>query len=337
MPNLATESVACDLCDNKESHTVLTTRDRWWMEHGGTEQAMPCDSQWTIVTCNECGLTYTNPRPTQQAIGTYYPQDYYAFAENDGGRIGLKSWVKKTLRQTRLLWSFCQHTPLSGGVNDAITPEIGWIPVGTFLDVGCGSGAALDAMRNFGWNTIGVELSRPAADLAKRKGHEIWNGDLASLECPPASVDVVNMSHVLEHLHSPTQALRRIAELLRPSGTLIVEVPNFSSIWVRVFGEKAWGLDLPRHLFHFSSESLSRLLQECGFEIMFLKLQSTPSYLLKCLQLSLQDLSTNSEYMADIRLLGDAEFASAVQPLCRHLADRGEGNAIRVVARRVGN
>jgi SAM-dependent methyltransferase len=74
------------------------------------------------------------------------------------------------------------------------------------------------------------------------------------------------MFHVLEHLRDPLQGLRFAGRLLKPTGTLVIQVPNISSIQARLFGTRWYGLDVPRHLINFSPKALSFLLDEAGYE-----------------------------------------------------------------------
>src|SRR5439155_77066 len=73
--------------------------------------------------------------------------------------------------------------------------------------------------------------------------------------------DVVTAFHVLEHVPDPVAVARRMLDWLTPSGLLIVEVPNAGGLGATLFG-RAWsGLELPRHLSHFTPETLERVIE----------------------------------------------------------------------------
>ena len=82
---------------------------------------------------------------------------------------------------------------------------------------------------------------------------------------PRASFDMIVMEHVLEHLHSPGEVLGRTAGWLRGGGILELSLPNFACLERRVFGRFWYGLDLPRHLNHFTERSIRDLLAKRAF------------------------------------------------------------------------
>lgn len=90
-------------------------------------------------------------------------------------------------------------------------------------------------------------------------------GTLPHSELRPGSFDVVTMWHSLEHVHRPLAILREAYRLLVPGGKLIIATPNIESLPFRVFGRSWFGLDLPRHLTHFTPRTLTAMLQTAGF------------------------------------------------------------------------
>ncbi len=77
----------------------------------------------------------------------------------------------------------------------------------------------------------------------------------------------VILSHVLEHAHDPLAVLADARQALGPHGQLTVTVPNIGSMAYRWFGPGWVGLDLPRHLTHFSPATLRRMLERAGFRV----------------------------------------------------------------------
>jgi SAM-dependent methyltransferase len=75
------------------------------------------------------------------------------------------------------------------------------------------------------------------------------------------------MWHSLEHVHWPLQVLREVFRLLVPGGHLLIAVPNIDSLSFRWFGSAWYGLDLPRHLLHFSPWTLHLMLEQVGFRV----------------------------------------------------------------------
>ena len=113
-----------------------------------------------MVQCRECGLIFVNPRPNEDLVMLFYPTTYYAW---EGGKawnseIPIRKKVKRLVRRSRFLSGIARHIP---GLKDAaydvpIAQDIQeWIPPGSVLDVGCGSGWFLDWMPDMGCKTFG--------------------------------------------------------------------------------------------------------------------------------------------------------------------------------------
>src|SRR5207247_6877452 len=101
-----------------------------------------------------------------------------------------------------------------------------WRGAGRYLDVGCGSGAALGVAQALGWRVAGIEMDTAAAEKARRFTEEIYVGDVRSAPFDRASFDVVTAFHVLEHVPDPVAVVRHMLEWLAAEGLVIVEVPN---------------------------------------------------------------------------------------------------------------
>jgi SAM-dependent methyltransferase len=68
--------------------------------------------------------------------------------------------------------------------------------------------------------------------------------------------DLTTLWHVLEHLPNPLETLRRLRRATKTGGRLIVAVPDSSGYAARLFGRRWFGYDAPRHLAHFTKETL---------------------------------------------------------------------------------
>src|SRR5207248_758081 len=111
--------------------------------------------------------------------------------------------------------------------------------------------------------------SSPAAvsRIREELGLNALVGSLPHHELRQESFDVITMWHALEHVHDPLDVLRQARRLLAPGGKLVVAVPNIDSLPFRWFGHAWYGLDLPRHLTHFSAWTLKLMLQRAGFGV----------------------------------------------------------------------
>jgi SAM-dependent methyltransferase len=142
-------------------------------------------------------------------------------------------------------------------------------PEGKLLDVGCATGLFLAEMQRTGrWDVMGIEPSGVAASYAKERfGLQIFHGPLEEFHVENKKFDVITLWNVLEHLHTPIQALRRITKFLRPNGWAIITIPNLESFEARVFKDTWLGWELPRHLYWFPQQNLGQILQAVGLTI----------------------------------------------------------------------
>ena len=149
---------------------------------------------------------------------------------------------------------------------------------GAVLDLGCSSGSFLDSLKGEPWTLYGIEMSPECAKTAEaRTGAKIFIGDILDAPFPPETFDVITCFDVLEHLYNPRQVIARVREWLKPGGIFYVFVPNVYSAEARVFRSYWCGLELPRHLFHFSPASLERLASSEGLKVVSLVPTKNPS------------------------------------------------------------
>lgn len=239
----------------------------------------PADPVWPgLVRCSVCGLLYTHPRPTPATMPRYYESDYYSYRFHGmrprSHRLKVSLWRALGLlpphpASPRLpvlaRWATGFLTSRHGVAATWTLPAPG--PEALFLDVGCGAGERLELARDLGWETWGVDLGEAAVREAARRGHRTAVASAEALPFAEASFDYLNLSHVLEHLYDPLAALRECRRLLRPEGVVQVTVPNCAGWGARRYGVhwRAW--DLPRHLYHFTSTTLTALAEAAGLRV----------------------------------------------------------------------
>ncbi len=140
-----------------------------------------------------------------------------------------------------------------------------WRGKGRLLDVGCGGGAYLSRMQQFGWNVQGSDFSAHAVETCRAQGLDTHQGVNVDELFEPGRFDVVTLWHVLEHVPSPTQTLEQIRHVLADDGCLVLAVPNFDSWCARRYKELWFGMELPRHIWHFTPTTLEAMLNKAGF------------------------------------------------------------------------
>jgi SAM-dependent methyltransferase len=85
------------------------------------------------------------------------------------------------------------------------------------------------------------------------------------------SLDVVRMYHVLEHVYDPKSEIKSTYNILKKHGQLFIGVPNFDSIYRKIFGRYFFALQLPTHISHFNKYTIRKLLEDEGFTVQKIK------------------------------------------------------------------
>ncbi|MBT8313907.1 MAG: class I SAM-dependent methyltransferase [Maribacter sp.] len=138
----------------------------------------------------------------------------------------------------------------------------------TLLDVGAGTGDFLLKAKNNKWGIEGVEPNFIAKRRAQIKGIEL-RPDLKGLE--GNKYDVITLWHVLEHLPNLDEQIIQLVSLLTAKGTLVIAVPNFNSYDAKKYGKFWAAYDVPRHLWHFSKDSIEKIFSEHGMKVIKVK------------------------------------------------------------------
>ncbi len=103
------------------------------------------------------------------------------------------------------------------------------LPRGRALDVPCGPGLASEALRRLGFQVTAGDIDEHAFAAGHEIAFETLDLDLP-LPFADASFELVHCGDGIEHLESPIRALRELARVLAPGGTLILTTPNYASL-----------------------------------------------------------------------------------------------------------
>lgn len=227
----------CPVCGNSELTLHLACRD-----------TTVSQEIFTVFTCKQCGLGITTPRPNDSVIESYYQSDKYISHSGSNGLIG---HLYKTARKFTLDWK------------RSIVEK--YCTKGTILDFGCGTGDFLNTMKKDGWNIVGIE---PSA-TGRKKSEELTGTKILSglTEFPQWKLDAITLWHVLEHVPELRTTLETFHQLLAKNGLVFIAVPNYQSADATYYGQHWAGYDVPRHLWHFTKESMKKLLKETGFSL----------------------------------------------------------------------
>jgi 2-polyprenyl-3-methyl-5-hydroxy-6-metoxy-1,4-benzoquinol methylase len=202
---------------------------------------------FSIKACTHCHLGITSPRPDNENLSRYYQSENYI--SHSGNSSGLTAKMYLTARRYTLQWKRRIVENYCGK--------------GAVLDIGCGTGEFLSVMQQNNWEVAGIEPSlvgrTKAESLIGKK--VVPNLESITLE----KVNAITLWHVLEHIVDLGQTLESIHRLLEPRGTVFIAVPNYLSADAKYYKEHWAGLDVPRHLWHFTKESMALLLKQNGF------------------------------------------------------------------------
>jgi 2-polyprenyl-3-methyl-5-hydroxy-6-metoxy-1,4-benzoquinol methylase len=239
------EDIACPNSCPKEDEIILS----------GFDRINNLPGQFDVVKCRTCGLMRTNPRPTSDTIGFYYPEDYGPYIGTQVRQAETKTGFKKILK------------PLIGRIFNNKSQEVPRIIIGRMVEIGCASGAFLHKMASQGWLVEGVEFNEKAAQNARRLGYKVHVGPLESAPMPSHPVDLIVGWMVLEHLHNPIECLKKLYKWSNTGAWLVLSVPNASAFEFSIFKGYWYDLHLPNHLYHFTPQTLAQVLEAGGWKL----------------------------------------------------------------------
>lgn len=210
---------------------------------------------FSFVRCRRCGLIQQNPQALPEAVRVRYDESYLKYEE--ANQEAYRDLELRTLDDLALDDAAAPFFVRSGARGER--PRV--------LDVGCATGALLCALRDRGWDCLGVEISAAQAEYGrKRYGLEIIEGTLESAALPDRSFEFIHASHLIEHLNDPRSFLREVRRILKPEGFLILTTPNADGLQARLLGPR-WRSAIYDHLYLFSMRTLRDMLVSCGFAI----------------------------------------------------------------------
>lgn len=210
-------------------------------------------TSFSLLLNKEYELLKTHPQPSLEALGGYYDFDDY-ISHTDGKRSVFEKMYhiikRKAIRSKVTLINI--HHPAKGKV----------------LDIGSGTGDFLLECKKQNWEVTGIEPNEKAKGIALKKGIHLSEA-LGALE--NNSFDVITMWHVLEHVPDVEHQIAELKRLVKPSGTIIIAVPNFNSFDANYYKEFWAAYDVPRHLWHFSKTAISKLFGKQNFVLVKIK------------------------------------------------------------------
>lgn len=205
-----------------------------------------------LVSCKSCGFKFTNPRPEDAVIGNYYKAESYVSHTNT--KKGLINKLYHSVRN----YTLKQKVKL---INS-------YVPRGTILDYGCGTGMFLKACVNNGWSGFGMEPDNEAREIAKGNCTNVFSDKSQLLSnISDIKFNAITLWHVLEHVTDMKDTLSFFKNKLSSNGVLIIAVPNHLSYDAKHYQAYWAAYDVPRHIHHFDISSMTALLKNYGFKL----------------------------------------------------------------------
>jgi len=232
----------CPLCSSEEIFPYLRCT-----EHFNSKEV------FDLYKCPACNFLFTQDCPEENYIGKYYESDDY-ISHSDSSE-GIQNKIYHLVRKAML------HK------KKRLIKNVTGLPNGSLLDIGSGTGHFAHTMKEDGWKVKGVEINNKARDFAiSNFDLEIIDpGQISSLK--ENSFDCITLWHVLEHFHDPFKYASDAIRLLKPGGVCVIALPNSNSYDAKYYQEHWAGYDVPRHLWHFTTNTFRIFSTKTGFAV----------------------------------------------------------------------
>jgi 2-polyprenyl-3-methyl-5-hydroxy-6-metoxy-1,4-benzoquinol methylase len=206
-------------------------------------------SDYRVVRCDDCGLVFLNPQPSDDELARIYSADYFLGSDTEKNSQAVREIKQAT---ARLYLS---------EISRYCGPDSGRL-----LEIGCGDGDFLVTAQAAGWRVTGVEYSATACEKARQrlKHGEVFCGELQPARLEAEQFDLCVISDVIEHVRSPMDFLKEIHRLLKPGGALFITTPSIGSWSARLMRQK-WMEFKAEHLTYFDPQTLQTALFKSSF------------------------------------------------------------------------
>ena len=208
--------------------------------------------KFNLIQNSTYGFLETTPQPSVDKLPKYYEsEDYISHTDSKRNLFEKVYHLVRTISLKKKL----------NLINSFATKEK------QLLDIGCGTGDFLQIAKENDWNISGIEPNQEAREIANAKTSASVRNTSEFANLKSNSFDVITLWHVLEHLPDLEDQMSNFNALLKPNGRLVIAVPNYKSYDAAYYKEFWAAYDVPRHLWHFNQDSISKLIAKEAFVV----------------------------------------------------------------------
>ncbi len=230
----------CPICKKIEFSNFLKTKDYFYSK-----------KEFTIQECLSCGFRFTNPRPQEFELNSYYDSENYL--SHSSQKRGVLTYFYNLIKNYSIRKKFNLIKNLTSGKS--------------ILDIGSGSGEFINYFNKKNWQTLGIEPNEYARNYATSTYSIKVQDETHISNIKDNSFDVISMWHVLEHVPNLNERIIQLKRILKDNGVIIIAIPICNSFDAKYF-DKYWAAyDVPRHLYHFTQSSFAKLMEKHNLSI----------------------------------------------------------------------
>lgn len=205
---------------------------------------------YDVVKCDTCCLVYLDFVASKEFSQNYYSEEFF----NDKGTKHAYTDYEKESKFLKK--SFLKRIELLRKYQSD----------GNLLDIGCATGSFMEKASNF-YKVSGIDVSDYAIKQAKSKKLDVWQGMLDDSPYRNQVFDVVTLWDTIEHVADPKETIAQVGKIVRPEGIIGLTTGDVGSIFAQMCGS-FWHLyNIPQHLSYFDKKTITKILNNAGFEV----------------------------------------------------------------------
>ncbi|MBW2991798.1 class I SAM-dependent methyltransferase [Candidatus Woesearchaeota archaeon] len=233
------EFVNCDLCGSDSFKPERTL------------------NSYKLVKCRNCGFVFVNPRLKQELIiDAYNDKNKYSDDIHVSDENKLKNYYESIEDERKP--DYLRKIDIIKKIKGDKKLKL--------LDVGCGDLSFLRLAKQHDFDVYGTEVIDWPKDIAKKYKIPLYIGTLDKIDFKNNSFDIVYANHVFEHLTDPSSILKRCYSILKPQGLIMIDVPNYNALSIRLGIDDFHNNLPPGHLNYFTPKILKKYLLKKGFK-----------------------------------------------------------------------